>query len=180
VNRQEILALSDERDRECAARQQAREWWYRLGFTAGAQHDHHAGQDCQSAIRDSYAAGQRSTASSDLQGFDAGYAAALDRFADLIGGRLKPARPTALEIKRWTRHAPRCRHGGHNGSQSCQRAGCIPGPRADAGKRAPWDRPPLDPSRVPVDKRTDRAEPFSGTEYDDSTGALVPAKGAGR
>ena len=138
MNRQDFLERSDQRDRELAARQRAREWWYWLGFTAGAQHDHHAGQDCQSAIRDAHLAGQRSAERSNLKGFDAGYAAALDRFADQIGGRLQPARPTAMEIKRWTRHAPRCRH--HSGNQSCQRAGCIPGPRTDAGKPAPWDR----------------------------------------
>jgi hypothetical protein len=31
----------------------------------------------------------------------AGWLAALDYFADMIGGRLAPARPTQLEILRW-------------------------------------------------------------------------------
>ena len=136
MNRQETLDLWDERDQwEAACR-----WWYQFGVSIATAHDHGAGRDCAAAIRDAYAAGLRA-AHPNRRGFDAGWAACWDRFADLIGGRLHPIRPTQLELKRWTRHAPRCRHR-MGGTQSCQRAGCIPGGREDFGKPAPWDKQP--------------------------------------
>jgi hypothetical protein len=47
----------------------------------------------------------------------AGWDAALDRFADLIGGRLHPARPTEIERLRNHVCCRGCRRAGH-------RAGC--------------------------------------------------------
>jgi hypothetical protein len=134
TDRRAFLALSDERGR----------WWqlawamWREGYRAaraiygGSNPTHHD-------LLNAYFAGQRTAHASNAEAFDAGVAATLDRFANEIGGRSYPAHPTPLELKRWTRHAPRCRHGGHGGSQSCQRAGCIPGPREDYAKAAPWD-----------------------------------------
>lgn len=85
-----------------------------------------------------YLAGQAAAAG---PGFDAGYSAAMERFAEQIGGRLHTPRPTPAELRTWTRHHPRCVIGA-NGRRPCKRYGCIPGPRADYGKPAPWERPP--------------------------------------
>jgi hypothetical protein len=50
-----------------------------------------------------------------------GWQAALDYFADLIGGRMMPAHPTELERVRWHLCCGPCRRGGHRaGCAACQ------------------------------------------------------------
>lgn len=129
----DVLDLSAEREfwREYAAQQ------FRAGVRAGQESGRCVGH--HEAILEAFTAGQRAAHADEADGFTAGWNACLDRFADLIGGRLKPAHPTRHELDAWTRHAPRCRHGGRGGSQSCQRAKCLRGPRTDFGQHAPWD-----------------------------------------
>ena len=96
-------------------------------------------------LADARAEGAR-LAAADIAGgasaFAVGWNACLDRLADEVGGRAQVAHPTAEHLRRWTRHAPRCRHGGAGvGGQSCQRAGCLPGTRAAYADPAPWDTP---------------------------------------
>lgn len=135
----QFLALSAER-----------EAWQRHGRAMWANGYRAAETDARRVLtltdlREAYTAGQRA-ACPDKPGFDQGWAACLDRFADLVGGRVYPtarAQWAEDERRRWTRHSPKCRRRG--GRLSCDYARCIPGPRADFGKPAPWDRPGTDP-----------------------------------
>jgi hypothetical protein len=129
-----LLSLSGERDRYW------RGWEYawRMGYAAAGDPEGFTYRE----LADAYTAGQRDAHADDLDAFDAGWAACLDRFAGLIGGRVYPAHPAPIELKRWTRHHPDCRIG-RNGRRPCRRLGCLPGPREDFGKPAPWDDPHL-------------------------------------
>ena len=162
LERWAVMALADEIARTAAAEARA----YTDGYGAGVAY-----RDCfpprfDSAIRHAFAAGQRAAHRDQLPAFDAGWAACLDRFAELAGGRIYPAHPSPIEIARWTRHSPRCRKRG--GKQSCQWARCIPGGREDAGNAAPWDETP-DQMRARVQRSWQRAERRLQRQQQDST-----------
>ena len=127
-----LLALSDERELWQAYAADSFRQGYAIAEAA------HPGGWTTADLLNAYLAGQRS-ARRHKTAFDAGAAATLDRYADLIGGRIYPAQPTALELARWTRHHPGCR-AGRPGPRPCKRLGCLPGPREDFAKPAPWDR----------------------------------------
>jgi hypothetical protein len=135
AERRSILALSDERAMWQARVLDAAQ----RGFERGVAYRDSFPPRFDQAIREAFAAGQRAAAG-DQAAFDKGWDACLDRFAELIGGRITPPHPTPAEITRWTRHSPKCRRRG--GRQSCDYARCIPGSRADYGKPAPWDETP--------------------------------------
>lgn len=140
----DILARSGDRDRERAQRDSLMRFWYTFGRQSGIQETAGYCATHTEDLAEAFTAGQRIAAreaAGGTSGFDIGWRAAMDRLADAIGGRAAPAHPSALEITRWTRHAPRCVHGGRGGRYYCKRAGCLPGPRADFGKPAPWDMP---------------------------------------
>jgi hypothetical protein len=159
----DVLALSDERQ---AARQRADDAW-RHGCAYGQWL---AGRPrFDSIVRDAYLMGTRDAYARRQGAFEAGYQAALDRFADLVGGRAELAHPTPLEIQRWTRHSPRCGHGGHGGKVYCKRAGCIPGARSDYGLPAPWDRSPGPENTARI--RRSWGLPVDDAEYADHVSA---------
>jgi len=119
---------SDERARQAEIR----------GYRRGVADTDPDAADTSRAVREAFAAGMRAAATSGSD-WQAGWDACLDRFAELIGGRIMPRYPTPAEVRRWTRHHPDC-HVAANGRRPCKRLGCIPGPRADFAKPAPWDR----------------------------------------
>ena len=132
-----ILQLSDALDgmRAYADRQ------FRLGVALGR--DQAAGYCAThfADVDDAFAAGQRATAADIDAGdsaFAAGWAACLDRFADALGRDVPTPHWQVKQGGVWTRHHPDCRLP-HRGCPD--KLGCLPGPRTDFGKRAPWDRP---------------------------------------
>jgi hypothetical protein len=66
-----------------------------------------------------------------------GWQACLDRFADLTGGRVWPAHPTEIELRRYFVLCPACRRTG--GQAGCGQ--CRPGPRRSFGQPVPGDYP---------------------------------------
>lgn len=127
------LALSAERDQWHQAVADS----FRHGYAAGRAEG--AGGWTTADLMNAYLAGRRA-AKRHRTAWDAGYAAALDRLADLIGGRAFPDQPTEAEVRRWTRHHPDCHIGTHGGRRPCKRLGCLPGGREEFAKPAPWDR----------------------------------------
>jgi hypothetical protein len=141
AERDGILALSDERQRW----QQLADQAGRRGYAQGAADTAGYCEGHQHAVADAFAAGQRAAAADARGGTTAmhiGWNAALDRFANEIGSRHRPAHVSPAELRTWTRHSPKCVHGGRGGQQHCKRSGCLPGPRAAFGERAPWDETP--------------------------------------
>lgn len=65
------------------------------------------------------------------EGWQEGWAACLDYLADQIGGRIMPAHPTELELRRWHVCCRACRIVGH-------RAGCT---RCEDRTRATFANP---------------------------------------
>jgi hypothetical protein len=133
ADQRRILAVTDERQRWRAYAADSFRQGFALGRASAAADTGWTTADLMNA----YLAGRRA-ASRHKSAFDAGAAAVLDRVAGQLGGRIYPDRPTASEVRRWTRHHPDCKITARGGRRPCKRFGCLPGPRQDYGKPAPW------------------------------------------